>query len=87
VRDRFRTLRDRLGFADLATVGVLVLAFLIGGVVGGTRVTILSVCGGFGAECPNDEYIALNPATGLLAAALAIVVLLVLDRVTRHRRT
>jgi hypothetical protein len=86
VRDRFRAFRDRLGFAELASVGVLVLAFLIGGVIGGTPVTILSVCGGFGAECPNDEYIALNPASGLLAAALAIVALLVLDQILRRRQ-
>jgi hypothetical protein len=90
MRERLGALRNRLGFAELASVGVLVLSFLIGGVIGGTPVTILPVCSGFNqaaCEARIDVYIALNPATGLLAVALAIVALLVLDRILRRRDT
>lgn len=87
MRERLGSLRTRLGFAELATVGAVVLAFLIGGLIGGTPVTIFRVCSGLvQRECPPDEYIALNPAAGLLAVTLAIVTLLVLDQITRRGR-
>ena len=85
MRERVRSLRDRLGFSELAIGYIVVLAFVIGGVIGGTPVTILAACGGFG-ECRNDEYIALNPAAGLLLAAGVALALTVLDLVMRRRQ-
>ncbi len=85
--DRLRALRDRLGFAELTLVGVVVFAFLIGGLIGGTPVTIFRTCSGLlQGECPPDKWVALNPAAGLLAAVGAVFALIVLDAVMRLRR-
>lgn len=87
MRERLRTLRDRLGFAELALVGVVVFAFLIGGLIGGTPVRIFRTCSGIvQAECPPDEWVALNPAAGLLVAAAMALALTVLDLVMRRRQ-
>jgi hypothetical protein len=84
--ERLRGLRERLGFAELAIVFIVVMAFVIGGLIGGTPVVILRTCSGMGpGECPPDEWVAVNPAAGLVAAAGAVLALIALDRVMKLR--
>ena len=79
---RLGAFREGLGFAELAIAFIVVMAFAIGGLIGGTSVTILGSCSG---ACPSDTWVALNPAAGLLAAATVVVALIAIDRFMRRR--
>jgi hypothetical protein len=88
MRERLGALRNRLGFAELATVAVLGLAFLVGGLIGGSPRRLLQVCGGImEVECPPVDWVEVNPGAGLVAAVIAGTALLVLDQIMRRRHT
>ena len=70
---------DRLVFA-----GVLLVAFVVGGLVFGSVAEILNVCSG--NRCaPVERYVVLNLGAGLAVAAVTGVVLMLIGRRRRSR--
>ena len=63
----------------LLFVGVLLVAFIVGGLVFGSVAEILNICSG--ARCaPIEQYVVLNVGAGLVVAAATAVVLLLFGR-------